>query len=185
MFPGLSCSTGEVPASSAEIGADSVYAGSSELGTGDAVAAARNELAQANSSVLILSGDVPLVRAETLRELIKKHRSETAACTILTVRLENPTGYGRVARDEAGGFLKIVEQKDASDDERQIREVNAGIYCFDGGKLFEAIARVQPTNSQGEYYLTDVPGILSGAQEKVTLYQHHDAREVSGVEVEA
>src|SRR5437588_2398479 len=132
---------------------------SNQLGTGDAVAAARNELAQANSNVLILSGDVPLVRAETLRKLIKKHRDDDAACTILTVRLENPTGYGRIVGDEAGGFLKIVEQKDASDDERQIQEVNTGIYCFAGKELFKALGRVQPTNSQGEYYLTDVPGI--------------------------
>ena len=158
---------------------------SNQLGTGDAVAAARNELAKANSSVLILSGDVPLVRAETLQELIKKHREHNAVCTILTIRLENPTGYGRVVRAEAGSFVKIVEQKDASDEERQIREVNAGIYCFESAKLFEALERVQPGNSQGEYYLTDVPGILRDAQEKVTLHQHHDAREVAGVNTRA
>ena len=154
---------------------------SQQLGTGDAVNAARNELANANSSVLILSGDVPMVRAETLRALIQKHRDDKAACTILTIRLENPTGYGRIVRDETGHFLKIVEQKDATDDQRQIREVNAGIYCFESRKLFDALERVRPTNSQREYYLTDVPAILRDGGETVSIYQHNDAREVSGV----
>jgi bifunctional UDP-N-acetylglucosamine pyrophosphorylase / glucosamine-1-phosphate N-acetyltransferase len=157
---------------------------SEQRGTGDAVMVARSALARA-STLLILSGDVPLVRAETLRALIDKYRAGKASCAMLTVRLENPTGYGRVVRDEAGNFLKIVEQKDATEDERQIREINAGIYCFDSAKLFLALERVRPTNSQGEYYLTDVPGILRDDGEQVTLYQHHDAREVSGVNTRA
>jgi bifunctional UDP-N-acetylglucosamine pyrophosphorylase/glucosamine-1-phosphate N-acetyltransferase len=152
-----------------------------QRGTGDAVMAARGALAAANSTVLVLSGDVPLVRAETIRGLIDTHRSSKAASTILTVRLENPSGYGRVVRDEAGRFVKIIEQKDATDDERQIREINSGIYCFESKKLFPALERVRPSNSQGEYYLTDVPGILRDDGERVALYQHHDAREVSGV----
>jgi len=156
-----------------------------QRGTGDAVMAARDVLASTNSTVLILSGDVPLVRAETLRALIEKHLADKASCTILSVRLENPSGYGRVVRDEAGNFQKIVEQKDATEDERQIREINAGIYCFDNEKLFRALERVRPTNSQGEYYLTDVPGILRDEGEQVALYQHHDAREVSGVNTRA
>ncbi|HXI62715.1 MAG TPA: bifunctional UDP-N-acetylglucosamine diphosphorylase/glucosamine-1-phosphate N-acetyltransferase GlmU, partial [Pyrinomonadaceae bacterium] len=156
-----------------------------QRGTGDAVMAASGALARVNSTVLILSGDVPMVRPETLRALIAQHRADKASCTILSVRLENPTGYGRVVRDEAGSFLKIVEQKDATEDERQIREINAGIYCFDSKKLFRALERVRPTNSQGEYYLTDVPGILRDDREKVALYQHGDAREVSGVNTRA
>jgi bifunctional UDP-N-acetylglucosamine pyrophosphorylase/glucosamine-1-phosphate N-acetyltransferase len=158
---------------------------SEQRGTGDAVMAAGSALAGAKSTVLILSGDVPLVRAETLRALIEKHHADSASCTILTVRLENPTGYGRIVRDEDGLFLKIVEQKDATVEERQIREINAGIYCFDSEKLFAALERVRPTNSQGEYYLTDVPGILRDAQEQISVYQHHDAREVSGVNTRA
>lgn len=158
---------------------------SEQRGTGDAVMAARSALANATSMLLILSGDVPLVRAETLRVLIDKYHADKASCAMLTVRLENPTGYGRVVRDEAGNFLRIVEQKDATEDELQVREINAGIYCFDGAKLFQALERVRPTNSQGEYYLTDVPGILRNDGEQVTLYQHHDAREVSGVNTRA
>jgi bifunctional UDP-N-acetylglucosamine pyrophosphorylase/glucosamine-1-phosphate N-acetyltransferase len=154
---------------------------SEQRGTGDAVLAARRALANTTSTLLILSGDVPLVRAETLRALLDKYHADKASCAMLTIRLENPTGYGRVVRDEAGNFLRIVEQKDATEDELQVREINAGIYCFDGAKLFQALERVRPTNSQGEYYLTDVPGILRDDGEQVTLYQHHDAREVSGV----
>src|SRR5229473_5132079 len=156
-----------------------------QRGTGDAVMAARSALAGSNSTVLILSGDVPLVRAETLQALVEMHLAENAACTMLSVRLENPTGYGRVVRDEAGNFQKIVEHKDATADERQIREINAGIYCFDKEKLFRSLERVRPTNSQGEYYLTDVPGILRDDGEQVTLYEHHDAREVTGVNTRA
>lgn len=160
---------------------------SEQRGTGDAVRAARAVLgeAEADSTLLVLSGDVPLVRPEALATLFERHCTENAACTILTVRLENPTGYGRVVRDEAGHFVKIVEQKDAADDERQIREINSGIYCFDRRKLFAALERVQPTNSQGEYYLTDVPAILLADGERVTIYQHQDAREVSGVNTRA
>ncbi|HMH44697.1 MAG TPA: bifunctional UDP-N-acetylglucosamine diphosphorylase/glucosamine-1-phosphate N-acetyltransferase GlmU [Pyrinomonadaceae bacterium] len=156
-----------------------------QLGTGDAVLAARTALANEASTVLILSGDVPLVRAETLSRLIETHTHEDSACTILTVRMENPLGYGRVVRDDANVFRKIVEQKDANDDERQIREVNSGIYCFDSQKLFTALAEVRPSNSQSEYYLTDVPAILKRTNECVSLFQHVDVREVSGINTRA
>lgn len=155
-----------------------------QRGTGDAVMATRDALIEANSTVLILSGDVPLVRAETLATLIHQHRTHRgrgAACTILSVRLEDPTGYGRIVRDEDGRFQKIVEQKDATPEERQIKEINAGIYCFETRSLFAALARVQPVNAQGEYYLTDVPAILRADGEDVGVYQHTDAREVSGI----
>ncbi len=154
-------------------------------GTGDAVTAAKDAFAGADSTILILSGDVPMVRAETLRKLIQQHVVDNARCTMLTVRLENPTGYGRVVRDDTGRFSKIVEQKDATEDERQIREVNAGIYCFESQKLFAALERVKPVNQQGEYYLTDVPRILRKEGQEVGIYQHHDAREVSGVNTRA
>jgi len=156
-----------------------------QRGTGDAVTAAQDALARADSTILILSGDVPMVRAETLRKLIQQHVVDNACCTMLTVRLENPTGYGRVVRDDTGRFSKIVEHKDATEDERQIREVNAGIYCFESQKLFAALERVKPVNQQGEYYLTDVPRILRKEGQEVGIYQHHDAREVSGVNTRA
>ncbi|MFN2454166.1 MAG: bifunctional UDP-N-acetylglucosamine diphosphorylase/glucosamine-1-phosphate N-acetyltransferase GlmU [Pyrinomonadaceae bacterium] len=159
-----------------------------QRGTGDAVMSAREALQDADSTLLVLSGDVPLVRAETLGALVHQHRTHRgrgAACTLLTVRLEDPSGYGRIIRDEENRFLKVTEQKDATPEERQINEINAGIYCFDTRALYPALERVEPTNAQGEYYLTDVPGILRAENEDVTVYIHADAREVSGINTRA
>lgn len=156
-----------------------------QRGTGDAVESARNQLGHSDSLVLLLSGDVPMIRAETLRKLIEHHRATGAACTILSVRLENPTGYGRIIRDEHGKFEKIVEQKDATDEERQVREINSGIYCFESKDLFAALQRVEPKNQQGEYYLTDVAEILKSGGRKVEVLTHTDAREVSGINTRA
>lgn len=155
-----------------------------QLGTGHAVNSARQFLENEDSTLLVLSGDVPLIRAETLAALVRQHqthRGRGAASTPLTVKLEDPTGYGRILRDEAGLFERIVEQKDASEDERQIKEINAGIYCFNSKKLFSALSRVRNDNAQGEYYLTDVPGLLRQEGEDVSLYPHQDPREVSGI----
>jgi bifunctional UDP-N-acetylglucosamine pyrophosphorylase/glucosamine-1-phosphate N-acetyltransferase len=155
-----------------------------QLGTGHAVNSARELLGNEDSTLLILSGDVPMIRAETLAALVQQHynhRGKGAACTILTVKLEDPTGYGRIVRDNAGFFSRIIEQKDASEDERKINEINSGIYCFNTQKLFAALTSVQNNNVQGEYYLTDVPALLREAGEDISLYQHTDAREVSGI----
>ena len=155
-----------------------------QLGTGHAVNSAREFLENEPSTLLVLSGDVPMIRAETLAALVQQHRAHRgrgAACTILTVKLDDPMGYGRIVRDDAGLFDKIVEQKDASEDERRIKEINSGIYCFDTQKLFRALSSVKNENAQGEYYLTDVPALLRDAGEAVSLYQHADAREVSGI----
>ncbi len=155
-----------------------------QLGTGDAVNAAREFLEDSDSTLLVLSGDVPMIRAETLAALVQKHRGHRgkgAACTVLTVRLKDPSGYGRVVRDEAGLFERIVEQKDASDDQKAIEEINSGIYCFDTRKLFSALASVRNHNAQGEYYLTDVPQILRDAGEDIAVYRHADHHEIEGV----
>ncbi|MDT5295584.1 MAG: bifunctional UDP-N-acetylglucosamine pyrophosphorylase / glucosamine-phosphate N-acetyltransferase [Acidobacteriota bacterium] len=155
-----------------------------QRGTGDAVFASRAALGDANSTLLVLSGDVPLVRAETLGALIHQHRTHRgrgAACTLMAVRLEDPTGYGRIVRDAEGRFEKIVEQKDATAEERQLNEVNVGIYCFETRLLFPALERVRPENAQGEFYLTDAPAIMRADGEDVSVYAHTDAREVSGI----
>jgi len=136
------------------------------------------------STVLVLSGDVPMIRAETLLALIISHAEyggRGAACTVLTVRLKDPSGYGRVVRDENGGFERIVEQKDASDHEKQIDEINSGIHCYDTKKLFAALAKVGNQNSQGEYYLTDVPQILREQGDDIAIFQCGDPSEVEGV----
>ncbi|HJS50506.1 MAG TPA: sugar phosphate nucleotidyltransferase, partial [Pyrinomonadaceae bacterium] len=152
-----------------------------QLGTGDAVNSARPFLAEQDSTVLVLSGDVPLIRESTLRSLIEEHERDGAACTFLTVKLANPFGYGRIVRDSNGQFSEIVEQKDASEPEKLITEINSGIYCFDSRKLFDALEKVQNKNAQREYYLTDVPRILREAGETVSIFLHDRPVEVEGV----
>jgi len=156
-----------------------------QRGTGHAVMAARAQLANSNSLVLVLPGDVPLIRAETLEAFIETHKSSHAACSVLSVRLENPTGYGRIVRDDNNLFARIIEQKDATLEEQKIKEINSGVYCFDSRKLSAALERVNTSNKQGEYYLTDVPQILLSDGEVVNIYLHGDAREVSGINTRA
>jgi bifunctional UDP-N-acetylglucosamine pyrophosphorylase/glucosamine-1-phosphate N-acetyltransferase len=125
-----------------------------------------------------------MIRTETLETLLQKHNEHLglgAACTVLTVRLKDPSGYGRVVRDENGVFEKIIEQKDANDEEKQIDEINSGIYCFDTKKLFAALSQVSNNNAQGEYYLTDVPSILRAQSDDVAIFLCDDPREVEGV----
>lgn len=155
-----------------------------QLGTGDAVNSARGFLENENSTLLILSGDVPMIRAETLAALVQQHhnhRGRGAACTILTVKLDDATGYGRIMRDSEGLFDRIVEQKDATEEERKIKEINSGIYCFNTKKLFAALKNVQNNNSQGEYYLTDVPTLLREAGDDIAIYHHSDSFEIEGI----
>jgi len=152
-----------------------------QLGTGDAVNAARGVFENVDSTLLVLSGDVPMIKAETLAALIAVHHEKNAACTVLTVRLKDPSGYGRVIRDVRGLFDRIVEQKDASDPEKQVDEINSGIYCFDTKKLFPALSQVKNDNAQGEYYLTDVPRILREAGDSIAIFLSDDHREVEGV----
>jgi bifunctional UDP-N-acetylglucosamine pyrophosphorylase/glucosamine-1-phosphate N-acetyltransferase len=156
-----------------------------QRGTGDAVMSAREALKDSNTTLLVLSGDVPLVRVETLQKFVDYHRANRAACSILSVKLENPTGYGRIVRHASEGFARIVEQKDATAEERLIREINSGIYCFETARLFSALDEIKPANQQGEYYLTDVPAILASGGEKIAIYLHQDGREVSGINTRA
>jgi bifunctional UDP-N-acetylglucosamine pyrophosphorylase/glucosamine-1-phosphate N-acetyltransferase len=156
-----------------------------QRGTADAVMSAREQLESRNFLLVILSGDVPLLKAETLEHFIGEHRSSAAACSVLSVRLENPTGYGRIVRDANDRFARIVEQRDATPEEKKIREINSGIYCFDSGKLFASLDRVKPANDQGEFYLTDVAAIILAQGGKVNVYLHGDAREVSGINTRA
>ncbi|HET6972696.1 MAG TPA: bifunctional UDP-N-acetylglucosamine diphosphorylase/glucosamine-1-phosphate N-acetyltransferase GlmU [Pyrinomonadaceae bacterium] len=156
-----------------------------QRGTGDAVESARGELENTDSLVLVLSGDVPMIKTETLRKLIDHHKEAGAACTILSVRLENPTGYGRIVRDANDSFQKIVEHRDATDDQRQVKEINSGIYCFDAKELYRALSKVEPANDQGEYYLTDVAEIILADGRTVSVYLHGDNREVSGINTRA
>lgn len=150
-----------------------------QLGTGDAVNAARAELAEKDGTLLVLSGDVPMITADTLREFVAAHHG--FACTDLSVRLKDPTGYGRVVRDKAGEFVGVVEQRDATPEQAKIDEINSGIWCFDTRKLFAALARLDNDNDQKEFYLTDVPRIMRADGERIGIFLSDDAAEVEGV----
>lgn len=158
---------------------------SQQRGTGDAVMAASDSLSTPGSIVLVVSGDVPLVKAQTLSTFLAHHQTTGAAASLLSTELANPTGYGRVIRDDQNCFVQIVEERDTNQVQKAVKEINAGFYCFDSGKLFSALKRVEPQNAQGEYYLTDVPGILIGDGEKVSVYLHGDSRELSGINTRA
>ena len=152
-----------------------------QLGTGHAVNCVREHLEHDDSTVLVLSGDVPMIGEETLSSLISIHDSYKSACTILSVVLPDPSGYGRIVRDYDAGFVGIVEQKDADEKQLQIEEVNTGIYCFDSKKLFRALSKIGNKNAQGEYYLTDVPAIMLGDGDRVAVSACSDPAEVEGV----
>lgn len=155
-------------------------------GTGDAMSVALtafpDEVDEADGGdVLVLPGDTPLLTSATLTELVRAHRQTDAAATVLTARLPDPTGYGRVVRDEQGHVVRVVEQADASEEERLIDEVNTSVYCFRRGILAPALRRVTPQNAQGEYYLTDVLEVLRRAGYPVASRLVVDPMEVAGI----
>ncbi len=132
-----------------------------QLGTGHAVMIARAALGDLkNKDVLVLCGDGPLIRAQTIRTLIDRHRATGAAATLATAIIDDPTGYGRIVRDAEGRLAGIVEHKDADDTQRAILEINPSYYCFDAQALFSALDRIDNQNAKGEYYLTDVFALL-------------------------
>jgi bifunctional UDP-N-acetylglucosamine pyrophosphorylase/glucosamine-1-phosphate N-acetyltransferase len=131
-----------------------------QLGTGHAVLQTQKLLSDFEGDVLVLCGDVPLLRSDTLKRLIKEHGEKKASATVLTAIFGDPTGYGRIVRDEGGLVQKIVEDKDAFADQRDIKEINTGTFCFERASLFLALERVTNDNQQGEYYLTDTLKIL-------------------------
>jgi bifunctional UDP-N-acetylglucosamine pyrophosphorylase/glucosamine-1-phosphate N-acetyltransferase len=163
-------------------GAGVVFARQPEqLGTGHAVMQARPHLASFAGTIVVLAGDVPALRGETLRRFIACHRDHGGAATVLTAALPDPTGYGRIVRDARGNLERIVEHRDAGPEELAIREVNSGLFCFESGALFPALERVTRRNAQNEYYLTDVIGLLKAEGRGVAACRVDDAREVAGV----
>lgn len=150
-----------------------------QLGTGHAVQQAAPFLS--GDTVLVLSGDVPLLEVETLRKLVSAHELEGNAATLLSVRLADPSGYGRIVRNESGAFVRIVEHRDATDEERALDEINAGIYAFSTDTLVPALAGLSTANDQGEYYLTDVLGLLAEDGERVGVVEHSDPPELAGI----
>ncbi|NTW56940.1 MAG: NTP transferase domain-containing protein [Chlorobiaceae bacterium] len=153
-----------------------------QLGTGHAVMQAEEALRDFQGEVLILSGDAPLVRIETLRELVTLHRNRHAAATVLTAELPDPSGYGRIIRrQDNGNVLRIVEHKDASEEELKLKEINSGVYVFDAATLFKSLGQVNTNNAQNEYYLTDVFGICFRSGLTVCAYRTGNPEEILGI----
>jgi bifunctional UDP-N-acetylglucosamine pyrophosphorylase/glucosamine-1-phosphate N-acetyltransferase len=157
-----------------------------QRGTGDAVAVGLTglpdeDLDADDGDVLVLPGDTPLLRPETVASLVTDHRLSGAACTVLTAHLPDPTGYGRIMRDRDGRVRRIVEHRDATDDERLVDEINTGIFVFRRSLLAPALRRLTPDNSQGELYVTDVIEVLADAGHQVLSAQAEDFDETHGV----
>lgn len=151
------------------------------LGTGHAVMQAEEYLKDKKGKVVVLNGDVPILRAETLKQLIQKSVKNKEYATVLTAIYENPTGYGRVVRDIGGNITGIIEEKDATDDQKKIQEINAGIYCFDIQELLKALKKIEPNNAQKEYYLPDVIRIMNEEGLKTGAFIVEDNTEILGV----
>ncbi|EGP66546.1 UDP-N-acetylglucosamine diphosphorylase/glucosamine-1-phosphate N-acetyltransferase [Streptococcus sp. oral taxon 056 str. F0418] len=152
-----------------------------QLGTGHAVMMAEPVLENLTGQTLVIAGDTPLITGESLKNLIDFHINHKNVATILTAEADNPFGYGRIVRNQHGEVLKIVEQKDASDFEQQIKEINTGTYVFDNASLFKALKNINTNNAQGEYYITDVIGIFRENGEKVGAYTLKNFDESLGV----
>ncbi len=151
-----------------------------QLGTGHAVMCAEKEAKDHSGAVLVLSGDVPLIKPATLKRLRDQHRKMNAAATVLTAVTEHPTGYGRVVRQASGNVEAIVEERDASDEIRKINEINSGIYIFEIADLRRVLPQLSDDNDQEEYYLTDAVGILT-REGKTVAAVDGDMREAMGI----
>lgn len=164
------------------LGDDIKYAFQDEmLGTGHAVMQAKEYLKGKKGKVLVLNGDVPLIRPETLNKLIEKSIENKEYATLLTAIYDDPTGYGRIVRDEGGNIEGIVEEKDTTPEQKKIKEINAGIYCFDIEALLKALEKVTPNNKQGEYYITDVIQIMNDSGLKTGAVLVEDNTEILGI----
>jgi bifunctional UDP-N-acetylglucosamine pyrophosphorylase / glucosamine-1-phosphate N-acetyltransferase len=154
---------------------------SEQLGTGHAVLQAKELLQGIEGTTVVICGDTPLVKAESLQRMIEVHIAQKASATILTAKAANPEGYGRVIRDAQGDVIAIVEQKDCTEEEHAIKEINAATYLFDNRSLFQALSQVENKNAQQEYYLTDVIGIMQRTGKRVIGFCTDDEAEVIGV----
>ncbi|MBU4477723.1 MAG: NTP transferase domain-containing protein [Candidatus Omnitrophica bacterium] len=153
------------------------------LGTGDAVWQIKDKpsLNQKNARLLVIYGDTPLITSSTIKKLLQKHMETEASCTLLTVTTKDPTGYGRVVRNDGGTVVKIVEEQDATVFERAIEEINVGVYVFKAEELFTAIKKIKPDNAKREYYLTDVIEVLNKQNLLVNSVETQDHDEILGV----
>lgn len=152
-----------------------------QLGTGHAVESARNSFRDFTGHILVICGDIPLVQSSTLKSMIDFHEKNQSRLTVMTAAVQAPHGYGRIVRTESGLIRSIVEEKDASESERNINEINAGVYLVESKLLFELLTRLRPNNAQGEYYLTDI--ILEANNDGISVhaYRINEFSEASGI----
>src|SRR3954452_22613937 len=173
------------PGSADKFTDDEVAVQQEARGTGDAVRAARDTLRDARGDVVVVNGDVPALRPETLQALVDTHRRENASGTVLAFEPEDVRSYGRIVRDGEGRLARIVEAKDASPEELELREVNSGIYCFRAETLWPLLDRLEPKNAQGELYVTDTLGLLVADGETVAVHTAEVPWEVEGINTRA
>ena len=154
---------------------------SEQLGTAHAVKMAESKLIDFDGTIMVTCADTPLIRHETLGKLLRLHKEEKASGTLLSADFSDSTGYGRVIRGADGMVKSIIEEKDATDDERKISEINSGFYCFEKQELFEAIEKIDCRNAQREFYLTDVVEILNNSGKRIAVHTVEDSSEVLGI----
>ncbi len=150
-------------------------------GTGHAVKQAKSVLGEYKGSIVVLCGDTPLIKGETIESLLAEHAKTGAVATVLTAHMEDPTGYGRIIRNEAGQVIRIVEQKDGKPEELAVKEINTGMYVFDSQMLWPCLENLSSDNAQGEYYITDVIGMFVESGKIVSAYMTPDYEETLGV----
>ncbi|MGI5911280.1 MAG: bifunctional UDP-N-acetylglucosamine diphosphorylase/glucosamine-1-phosphate N-acetyltransferase GlmU [Syntrophomonadaceae bacterium] len=151
-----------------------------QLGTGHALMQARGSISL-DSNLVVLPGDTPLLEAKTIKQLLIYHEQQQAKATVLSAELPEPYGYGRIIRDDNGGLKQIIEEKDASPQEKLISEINTGIYCFKASSVFSALSQINTSNAQGEYYLTDVLPILKEQCHKVAVLAIKEIDQIYGI----
>lgn len=151
------------------------------LGTGHAVMMCKDYFKGDNTTVMVLCGDTPLISKELIEGVIENHKKSGASATVVSAKVKNPTGYGRIIKDNDGNLLKIVEHKDATEEEKAVNEINSGMYCFESKDLFEALSKIKNDNAQGEYYLTDTISILKSEGKTVKAFACENEEEILGV----
>jgi bifunctional UDP-N-acetylglucosamine pyrophosphorylase/glucosamine-1-phosphate N-acetyltransferase len=152
-----------------------------QLGTGHAVLQALPFFEELEGNLIVLVGDAPLIRSETIKGMIKEHETNDFGATVLTAEFAIPTGYGRMVKNDQGELIKIVEERDASNEEKKIREINSGMYCFDAQTLIVALKKINNKNNQNEYYLTDVIEIIREMEKKTGTYVTPDPEDIQAI----
>ena len=150
-----------------------------QKGTADAIKYCLPKIKDFDGNILILSGDVPMIKSETLKELINTHNSKKSLASLISARIEDPTGYGRIIKNDTNQLIKIIEHKDATDNERKINEINSGIYIFNSNVLTNTIPLINNNNAQKEYYLTDIFNFIE--ETDTAIYEIEDCDEIAGI----